>query len=48
MEEIFVDTDDDNPILQELTIKATVHRRKPREEKSTKNSPLPKITGSSR
>jgi len=48
VEEIFVDTDDDNPILQELTIKATVHRRKRREEKSTKNSPPRKTTGSSR
>ncbi len=48
MEEILVSTDDDDPTLKELTIKATVHRREPREEKSTKNSPPRKITESSR
>ena len=48
MEEILVSTDDDDPTLQELTIKATVHRRQVRKKKSTKNSLPSKITGSSR
>jgi hypothetical protein len=34
VEEIFVDTDDDDPALQELTIKAILHRRAQRKDKN--------------